>query len=120
MNYNIKGTGLEITPELREYAETRLEHAQKFLAGDSTAHAEVELEYSAARDGGKYRAEFMVSASGELYRSEEWGGGMHEAIDLALNALARELRRSKKKRLHNFRHTAVRVKEYLRGWRTKI
>ncbi len=120
MNYNIKGTGLEITPELREYVETRLEHAQKFLGEDSTALAQVELEHSPARDGGKYRAEFTVSASGEVFRSEEWASGMHEAIDLALGDLARELRRNKKKRLHNVRHAAVRVKEYLRGWRKSI
>jgi putative sigma-54 modulation protein len=121
MNYNIKGTEVAITPELREYVERRLaSHVDKFLARDTTAHADVELQYEAVRDGGRYRAEFTVSAGGELYRAQEWGTAMHEAIDLAISRLSGELARNKKKRLHVLRHSAVKVKEFLRGWRTKL
>lgn len=120
MNYNIKGTNLEVTEELRAYVEKRLAHPDKFLSGDTTAHADVELEYATAREGGTYRAEFTIEASGTVYRAAEWAGALHEAVDLAIEEVTKELRRSKRKRLDVFRHTAVRVKEYLRGWRSDV
>ena len=116
LNYNIKGTGLDISDELRGYAEKKLQHAEKFLRGDPSARVDIELEHQAARDGGHYRAEFTVSASGAVYRAEHWGESMHEAIDLAAGELLNELGRNKKKRLHLLRRSAAKVKDYLRGW----
>ena len=120
MNYNIKGTNLDITDELRSYVERQLAHADKFCGGDTTAQADVELQYLEDGRSGKYRAEFTVECSGTLYRASDWGSAMHEAIDLAGAELLREMRQTKKNRLNVFRHSAVRVKEYLRGWRNKV
>lgn len=118
MNYNIRGTGLDISDELRGYAEKKLQHADKFLGNDSSAHAAIELEHNSARDGEHYRAEFTVSASGAVYRAERWGETVHSAIDLAIGELVNELSRNKKKRLHLVRRSAAKVKDYLRGWRS--
>jgi putative sigma-54 modulation protein len=125
MNYNIKGTNIAVTDELRIYAERQLAHASKLVGTDTTAHADIELEYDEHHEGapgssGKYRAEFTVSVSGTLYRASERGSTLHEAIDLAAGELLSELRQGKKKRLHTFRRAAVRVKEYLRGWRRTL
>jgi ribosomal subunit interface protein len=120
MNYNIKGTELPITDELRSYVERKLQGAEKFVAGDPTAHVDVELEYASVRDGNKYRAEFMLSCGGEVYRASCWGSTMHEAIDIAAGELNTELSRDKKKKQTIVRRTAVKVKEYLRGWRSDI
>ncbi|MDE1925218.1 MAG: ribosome-associated translation inhibitor RaiA [Patescibacteria group bacterium] len=130
MNYNIKGTGVSVTDELRDYIEKRLAHAGTFVGGDTTAHTDVELEYSARHDpssaeategkAGKYRAEFTAGVGGQVYRAAQWGSTLHEAINIASAELAKELRREKKQKLKIFRHSAVRVKEYLRGWRKKV
>lgn len=120
MQYNVKGTNVQITPELRVYLESRLtRHADKFLKSGASARADVELEHAPLRDGGTYRCEFNVSASGALHRADAWGSTLHEAIDLAADELARELRRTKKRRLHSLRRGAMRIKEYLRGWRDR-
>ncbi len=119
MNYNIKGSGVEITPELRAYLEKRLAHVGKFLAKDSTAVIDVELEHAPLRNGERNRAEFTIAAGGETYRAEAWGETLHAAIDLAEPPLFRELRRKKNKRLHAFKRGATRIKEYLRGWRDR-
>jgi len=116
LNYNIKGTGLDITDELRGYVERQLAHAEKFLKGDSTAHIEVELEHQAMRHGERNRAEFTVSVGGAVYRTSEWGETVHSSIDLAIAQLQNELGRGKKKRLHLVRRSAHKVKEYLQGW----
>lgn len=120
MNYNIKGTGVLVTDELRDYIEKRLAHADKFVNGDTTAHTDVELQFSERNESGKYRAEFTTEVGGRVYRAAQWGSTMHEAIDVAAAELARELHREKKQKLKIFRHSAVRVKEYLRGWRRKV
>jgi putative sigma-54 modulation protein len=117
MNYNIKGTEVTITDELRSYVESRLAQTDKFLGDDSTAHCDVELAYEAVRDGHKYRAEFTVSSRGEVYRASEWGSALHEAIDLAMAELMQELRRNKEKRLDIVRRGAAKAKNMLRFWR---
>lgn len=120
MNYNIKGTGVGVTDELRSYVEKRLGGADKFLGGDSTAHANVELEYAEVRDGSKNRAEFTVAAHGEVYRAEAWGTTMHEAIDIASDQLMREVRRSKKRRLALVRKGGAAIKDAIRGLRDRF
>lgn len=120
MNYNIKGTELAITAELRSYVEKKLAQADKFLSDDTSAHADVELEYATMRDGGKYRAEFTVTAANSFYRKDEWGSTMHEAIDLAINGLVGELRQHKKKRIHLVRRGALAAKDLLRGLRDRF
>lgn len=120
MNYNIKGTEVPVTDELRAYVEKQLAHADKFLNADTTAHADVELAYLADGRSAQYRAEFTVSTGGQVHRAERWGTTMHEAIDLAGGDLTQELSRNKKKRQSVLRRTSLRVKEYLRGWRSNI
>lgn len=120
MNYNIKGSGLPVTDELRTYVEKKLGQADKFLGGDSTAHADVEFEHSQVRDGGKYRAEFTVSASAQVYRAEEWGTTLHEAIDVAAAELVKELRRDKKRHIALVRRGGAIIKGVLRGLRDRF
>jgi ribosomal subunit interface protein len=120
MNHNIKGTGLSVTDELRGYVEKKLAGADKFVAGDTTAHADVELEFAQVRDGGKYRAEFNLSAGGGLYRAEEWGSTMHEAIDLSIAVLENELRKTKKKHMHLVRRGGAAIKDAIRGLRDRF
>ena len=121
MQYNLKGgAGIDMTAELRSYLETRLaHHVDGFLARDTAAHANVEFEHAPLRDGEKYRAELTVSTSGAVYRAEAWGETLHSAIDVAVDGLSRELRRAKRKRVHVLRHGASRIKDFLRGWRTR-
>jgi putative sigma-54 modulation protein len=120
MNYNIKGTHIDISDELRTYVERKLGAAEKFVGGDTTAHVDVELAYLEDGRSGKYKAEFTLSVGAQVYRAEAWGTAMHEAIDLAAGELASELSRDKKKKLNILRRTSVRVKEYLRGWRSEV
>lgn len=119
MNYNIKGTALAVTDELRAYVERQLAHADK-LTRDTAAHADVELVFDEMRDGPKFKAEFTVLCRGKVYRASDWAGTLHEAIDLASGQLTGELRKAKSKRLHMLRSGATRVKEYLRGWRKGV
>lgn len=116
LNYNIKGTGMDVSDELRSYVERQLAHAEKFLQGDTTAHVDVELEHRSHGEGERNRAEFTVSASGTVYRAESTGESAHAAIDLAIAELQKELRRNKSRRMHLVRRGAQKLKDYLRGF----
>lgn len=121
MNYNIKGTDVVITDEIRSYLEKKLAHLEKFVQNVGAARADVELQYLPS-ESRVYRAEVMLyepSLKSPL-RAESIGSTLYEAIDKVDGELMSELTRSKKKRLQNFRHSAVKVKEFLRGWRDKI
>lgn len=119
VNYAIKGTNLAITPEIRSYVEKRLGALDKFAP--DVARVDAEVGHEALYDGPKYRAEFMYHAPGEeLARAESRGTTLHEAIDLAAGELLRATSTRKKKNLQVFRRTAVKVKEFIRGWRTKV
>jgi ribosomal subunit interface protein len=121
INYNLKGTGVEITDELRSYVEKKFEgHTGKFINRDTSAHADIELEHQPLRHGEHFRAEVTLELSGAVYRAESWGESMHAAVDLTIAEIEKELRREKKMKLKIFRHSAVKVKEYLRGWRNKL
>ena len=121
MNYNIKGTGVALTDEIRTYLEKKLAHVEKFVQNPSAARADVELEYLPS-EAKMYRAEVTVHEPSlkQPLRAEAMGGTLYEAIDKVEGDLASELTRTKKKKLQNFRHSAVRVKEFLRGWRDSI
>lgn len=122
MQYNLKGTDVEITPEVRAYVEKKLASLDKFVGDLSAARADVELKYKALWDGRRYTAEFMYHEPGLVkpLRAEARGDALHEAIDLASAELFREMTQNKKKRTDLLRHSALRVKEYLRGWRDRF
>ena len=120
MNYNIKGTGLEITDEIRSYVEKCLSNPEKFLKKDTGARADVECEYTETGHGPKYRAEFNLTVSHGVHRAEARGETLHEALDIASAELTKEVRQQKKRRLDSFRKGAAKAKDYLRGFRDKI
>ena len=121
MNYNIKGTDVSITDEIRTYLEKKLTHLEKFVHKPELARADVELQYLPS-EGKMYRAEVMLidPSLKQPLRAEATANGLHEAIDKVESELFSELTRSRKKRLQKFRHSAVKVKEFLRGWRNSI
>lgn len=118
MNYNIKGTDVAVTDELRTYVEKKLAALERLLYDADSARVDVEIGYIAS-EAKQYRAEFMLHGKHQL-RTTANGGALHEAIDIAAGELLAELTRAKKKRISTLRQSAVKVKEYLRGWRSKI
>src|SRR4051812_15887769 len=103
LNYNVKGTGLNISDEIRTYIEKRFAHAEKFLKDDSTAHVDVELEFQTTEDRQKYRAELTLSSEDQVYRAEALGDSLHESIDIATGELNTELNKNRKKQISRVR-----------------
>lgn len=119
MRYNIQGSELTITPEIRTYVEKQLVHVEKFTRHPDVARADIELAYRP--DGVGYRAEITLhNPGGEAARAEALGTGLHEVIDIAVSELSRELSQTKRKHLQTLRRGAARAKDYLRGFRARL
>ena len=120
LNYNIKGTGLSVSDEIRGYVEKRLARIEKMLGDDKTAHIDIELQFQTTENRQRYRAELTLSSHSELYRAEAFGDSLHEAIDLAEGELSQELRHSKSRDQRFVRRNAARFKDFIRGFRNKF
>ena len=119
MHYNIKGTALDISPEVRGYVEEKLAHLDKFFVGDSGARADVEVEHLQGEQSKKYRAEFSVVSGAGSFRAEARGEALHEAVDLATAELIKEVDRKNKRGLKLFRRGAAHMKDFIRGFRSR-
>lgn len=118
MQYNLLGKGLTITPEIREYVDKKLGSLDKFVHNAAAARVDVELSYLESEER-TFRAELMLY-NHKVMRSEARGRALHEAFDKAMGELYTELSRAKGRRLRHLRHGALKVKEFLRGWRKDV
>ncbi|MEI7720266.1 MAG: ribosome-associated translation inhibitor RaiA [bacterium] len=119
MHYNIKGTALDISPEVRGYVEEKLAHLDKFFVGDSGARADVEVEHLQGEQSKKYRAEFGIVSKSGTFRVEARGSSLHEAVDLAMGEMSKEIDRSHKRGRGLVRRGALRIKDFVRGFRSR-
>lgn len=117
MNINIKATGIELTPAIREYAEKKVSAIEKYLdAGiDTTAHVEVGKTTNHHKGGDVFRAEIKINGGGvDLYAVNE-KDDLYAAIDLVKDELIRELQHSRGKNMKMFRRQQQAIKDALRG-----
>jgi putative sigma-54 modulation protein len=121
MNYNIAGTDVHITDEIRDYVEKRLAHLDKLVDNPEAARTDVHVHYRKSEEK-MFTIELLLHAPGtsNALHAKATTGTLYEAVDVATAELTRELKNTKKKRLHMLRHTGARVKEYIRGWREKF
>ncbi len=119
MTTNIKATGVTLTDEVRRYLDKCLHKVEKYVGGESSAMANVELERLMSHEAGEmFRGELTISGAGLSVRAESEGTTLHAAIDTLEATAVGELRKLKGKRQHLFRRQAKRIKDFIRGWRS--
>jgi putative sigma-54 modulation protein len=94
MQMIITGRHLDITPALREYAETRLKKLEKYLNKSKEAAVILTVEKH------RHIAEISLRVDGYLVQAEEETSEMYASIDRATDKIGRQLRRYKE-RLQN-------------------
>lgn len=117
MQYNIKGTNLQVTDGNRSYVEKRLHALDKYFGRKSGVRIDIELEFLKDEEK-KYRAEGTLHDHGldGAFRVEATGEGLHEATDIMVNTLNLELARAKKKHIDRVRHGGLLFKNIIRGF----
>ena len=99
MKINIKASNLELTNEIRDYIEEKMEYVEKFLSNIPIVHCdfEVELTTNHHSKGEIYRAEVNLSVPGDLLRIEKTEKNIFKAIDKVKDHLARIAKKYKAK-----------------------
>jgi putative sigma-54 modulation protein len=117
MNINIKATGIELTPAIRDYTEKKVLVIEKYFDSnvETTAQVEVGKTTNHHKGGDVFRAEIKINGGGlDLYAFSE-KDDLYAAIDLVKDELVRELKHAKGKNSKLFRKQQQAIKDALRG-----
>ena len=101
MNINIKATNIELTPEIKDYVQEKMDMLEKYLGSVQVLNCDVEVGMSVGnqQSGKIYRTEANLVVPGDLLRVEKTEKDLFKAIDKVKDHLTRSIRRYKEKRI---------------------
>ncbi len=120
MNINFKATTIELTDEIRTYAEEKTISVTKLLKNVDAGNisADVSLEKKQEQNSGNvFRADITIHAGAERVHAVGHGESIMAAIDIARDDLVSRMGREKKRRLDALRRGGAKVKKLLRFWK---
>lgn len=103
MIINIKAKNFELTPAIRIYIETKINHLEKFLS-EELKRDSVRVDFEAAKTtrrqhkGNIFYAEANLKINGAILRANKTAENLRTAIDRVKDALAEEIKRFKSTR----------------------
>ncbi len=96
MDFIISGKNFKLTPSLKQYIQDKLGRLKKYWG--KIIRARVELKVDKAHKSGQVsEVDVVLEVPGPDIRAEQKGNEMHEAIDLIMPKLEKQLRRAKDK-----------------------
>lgn len=117
MRFNIKATGMELTPELLIYAEKRLDKVDKYLdAPDPVMAVELGRVTEHHKQGAIFRAEVRISGSGADFYAAKEAFDIREAIDLVKDEIIHEISKVRGKKRSLMKRGGRTVKDMMRGF----
>jgi len=118
MKINFKGTNIELTPEIKNFAEQKLRSMDR-LVSDSKDEPYIQLEIGRTtnrhKHGEVFRAEVNFHLSGYYFRAEAVADDLFSVIDQVRSELQREIDTGRKKREAIFRRSSRRLKNLIRS-----
>jgi len=97
MNINIKGTNLELTEAIKNYAEEKIISLNKFFDNIQTADIDVGMTSHHHQKGDIFYAEVNLAVPGKLLRVVKEEPNLYKAIDKVKDHLKVELEKMKEK-----------------------
>lgn len=125
MEIHFKGIGYElISPEVTERATRKLVALKKYLKRkeDATTHVFVDLsKESSAQSGDIWCAtiNLTAAATGKRYNASGMDSTIENALDRAVEDMAKEIRRDKKKGESLLRRGGNAVKSWMQGFESR-
>ncbi|MEX0651923.1 MAG: ribosome-associated translation inhibitor RaiA [Candidatus Paceibacterota bacterium] len=117
MHYTIKTTDFDMTPEISQYLEDKLEALDKYIdSTDPSIKCDVELGKTTEhhQSGDIFRAEINVLIGKKLFRAEAEEASMNAAIDNVKGEISKQLKRNKGKRFALLKRGGERIKNALK------
>ena len=116
MRKNVKATNIELTPEISDYLDKRLQSIEKLIDKDDTS-AIFDIEVGKATNhhqtGSIFRAEINLHIAGKQLRAVSEDETILIAIDSARNEMLKELRRAKGKQRRLLRRGGNAIKAFM-------
>ena len=97
MRLEVKGRGIEVTPSLREYAESKLKKLEKQLAEPTQVEVELSTEKNPSIHDSEV-AEGTIFTKGPTLRAREATSDIRASIDQLVANLERQVKRYREKR----------------------
>ncbi len=100
MQARIKATKIDLTSELKQYIQEKVDMLEKYLGDIQVLNCDVEvgLIKRGANSGKIYRAEINLELPGDLLRVEKEEESLYKAIDKVKDHLTRSIKRYKEKK----------------------
>ena len=116
MLINFKADNLELTDNVRAYAQNKVEMLGKLLANidDENVSYDIELSNGKQQSGATYRADITLHAGSIRLHAIGHGESINAAIDESKDELERRLRREKTKSMTMMRKGKQVIKRLLR------
>ena len=97
MRLEVKGKGIEVTPSLREYAQSKLKKLEKQLAEPTQVEVELSQEKNPSIHESEV-AEGTIFTKGPTLRAREATSDIRASIDQLVANLERQVKRYREKR----------------------
>jgi ribosomal subunit interface protein len=119
---SIKTTGLESTPALVDFVNSKLAQVDRFLTSGEEVLIEVEIGKTTAhhKQGEVFRAEINLRFNGDFYRTEHVSEDLYAAIEIAKDDLINQIANRQDKKHTKQIRGGRKIKDFLRGlnpWR---
>ena len=100
MNLQIKAKNIELTEEIKDYAQKKMDALDKYLGDFPVINADFQVEKTTNhhQKGEVYRAELNLKVPQELLRVEKTGTDIHQAIDLVRDHMEIVINKYREKR----------------------
>ena len=107
MQVNIKATKIDLTDEIKNYIQEKMDMLEKYLGNIAVTNCDFEVAMSVGNQnkGKIYRAEANISVPGDLLRVEKTEKELFKAIDKVKDHLSRSINRYKLKRVDKKRRS---------------
>lgn len=101
MQIKIKATNIELTSEIKDYVQEKMDMLDKYLGSIQVMNCDVEVGMAVGgQNRGKiYRTEANLNVPGDLLRVEKTEKDLFKAIDKVKDHLMRSIKRYKEKRI---------------------
>lgn len=108
MHINIKSTKIELTPNIKDYVQEKVDMLEKYLGSVKPTNCDFELALDGAsrNNGDIYRAELNLEVPGELLRVEKVEDDIFKAIDKVKDHMARSIKKYKEKKIDKKRKSS--------------
>lgn len=118
MRFSIKTTNLELTSELQDYIEKKINSLDRFIENlNSAVQAWVEIGLTTRhhQTGKVYRAEIQIHLPGKSVRAEAVTKNIFASFNEAIDELQRELKKYKGKKAEEQERASRTLKDILKG-----